>query len=58
MYFLTLVQDNSMCFMQGRNEGGAKGAQFPGRQITVRALNHCGRRRKVPTMSQVLSSTQ
>jgi len=35
-----------------------KGAQFPGRRITIGALNDCGERRKVPTMSQVLSSTQ
>jgi len=33
-----------------------KGAQFPERRITMGALNHCGGRRKVPTMSQVLSS--
>jgi len=36
---------------QGRNEG-CKGGTIP------RAPNHCGGRRKVPTMSQVLSSIQ
>ena len=46
---------------QGRNEGG-KGAQLPGRQllwgcrITAGGPNHCGGRRKVPTMSQIFSS--
>jgi len=26
---------------QGRNEGGARGAQFPGHQFTMGTLNHC-----------------
>ena len=34
------------------------GAQFPGRLITTGARNDCGGRRKVPPMSQVLSSIQ
>jgi len=38
---------------QRRNEGGARGAQFPGRRITRVAPNYCGRRRKDPTMSQL-----
>jgi len=48
--------------VQGRNAGGARGAQSPGRRIPMGAPNYCdGRgmtagRRKVPTMSQVLSS--
>jgi len=42
---------------QGRNDGGAKGAQFPGRRITMGAPNQCGERRKVLKTSQVLSST-
>jgi len=42
---------------QGCNEG-ARGPQFPGRRITMGAPNHCGVRRKVPAMSQVLSSIQ
>jgi len=37
---------------------GARGAQFPGRQFTMGALNHCGSCPKVPTMLQVLSSIQ
>ena len=37
---------------------GKRGAQFPGRRITMAASNHCGERRKVPSMSQVLSSMQ
>jgi len=37
---------------------GAMGAQFPGRRIIMGAPNNCERRRKVPTMSQVLSSMQ
>jgi len=37
---------------------GEKGAQFPGRRITMGAPNGRGGRRKVPTMSHVLSSTQ
>jgi len=36
----------------------ARGATFPGRRITMRGPNYCGGRRKVPTMSQVLSSIQ
>jgi len=40
---------------QGRNEW-ARGHNFPHR-ITIGAPNHCGGRRKVPRMSQVLSST-
>ena len=43
---------------QGRNEGGAREAQFPGRQITMGALNYCWRRRKVPTMSQLLQYSE
>jgi len=50
---------------QGRNERSARGAQFPGRWITAGgyewlrgATNDCGGRRKVATMSQVLSSIQ
>jgi len=27
--------------MQGRNDGGAKGAQFPGRWITTGVPHHC-----------------
>jgi len=37
-------------FNQGCNEEGARGAQFPGRRMTA------GGRRKVPTISQVLST--
>jgi len=44
-------------WLQARNEEG-KGAQFPGRRVTMGAPNHCEGRRKVPTMSQVLSSIQ
>ena len=36
---------------------GAKGAQFPWRRIAVGTPNHCGGRRKVSPMSQVLFST-
>ena len=42
--------------MQGRNEWGLGGHHSPG--ITMGALNHCGGRHKVPTMSQILSSMQ
>jgi len=42
---------------QGCKEGG-KEAQFPGHRITMGAPNHCGSRRKVLTMSQVLPSIQ
>jgi len=42
--------------MQGRNEG-VKGARFSGCRIIMGAPNHCGGRRNVSTMSQVLSST-
>jgi len=37
--------------------GAGKGGQFPGRGITMGAPNDCEGRRKVPTKSQVLSST-
>jgi len=37
--------------------GVTRGAQFPGRRITMATPNHCAGRRKVPTMPQVLSST-
>jgi len=49
---------------QGRNEGGQGGHNSPGanslwgRWITAGAPNYCWRRRKVPTMSQALSSIQ
>jgi len=48
----------------GAWRGGARGAQFPGCLITMGAPNHCGRRqitadrRRVPKMSQILSSIQ
>jgi len=29
---------------QGRNDGGARWAQFPGRRIIMGAANHCGGR--------------
>ena len=54
----------SVPYNQGRNEGGKGGHISPGaeslrrRLITTRAPNDCGERRKVPTMSQVLSSIQ
>jgi len=48
--------DPVMCCKQRRNNGGQGGA-IPRRWITMGALNHCGKRQKVPTMSQVLSST-
>jgi len=38
--------------------GVTRGEQFSGRQITVWAPKHCGGRRKVPKLSQLLSSTQ
>jgi len=41
--------------VQGRNEVGERGAQFPGRRITMGAPNQCGGRRKIPTMSQAIS---
>jgi len=41
-----------------RVSGVTRGTQFPGRRVTMGAPNHCGGRRKVPTMSQVLSSIQ
>ena len=44
-------------FHQGRNEGG-KGGTISRRRITMGAPSDCGNRRKVPTMSQVLSSMQ
>jgi len=31
--------------VQGRNEGGARGAQFLGRRITKGTTDHCGGRR-------------
>jgi len=37
---------------------GERGAQFPGRRITMGAPNHCEGRRKVLAMSQVFSSIQ
>jgi len=49
---------------QGRNEGRQGGHNSPGanslwgRWITAGAPNYCWRRRKVPTMSQALSSIQ
>jgi len=30
------------CYGQGRNEGGARGAQFHGRRITIGAAKGCG----------------
>jgi len=42
--------------LQGRNEG-ERGA-IPRATSRHGAPNHCGRRRKIPTMSQVLSSLQ
>jgi len=33
------------------DRGVMRGAQFPGRQITMGAANNCGGRRKVPIMS-------
>jgi len=45
-------------YAQGRNDGGARWAQFPGHRITAgvaKCLLGC---RKVPTISQVLSSMQ
>jgi len=48
---------------QGRNDG-ARGAQLPGRQITLGALTYCGGaewlrgRQKIPTMPHVHSSIQ
>jgi len=49
---------------QGRNEGGQGEHNSPGANllrghwITAGVPNYCWRRRKVPTMSQVLSSIQ
>jgi len=43
-------------WLQARNEEG-KGAQFPGRRVTMGAPNHCEGRRKVPTMSQAGADT-
>jgi len=48
----------SMHLWSGAYRGWARGSQFPGRRITMGALNHCGRHRKVSAMSQVLSSVQ
>jgi len=45
-------------FHQGRNDEWARGTQFTGRWITMGAPNDCGGSRKVPTMSQVLSSIE
>ena len=44
------VAFNERC-IQGRNEGGARGAPFPGRRITIGAPNDCQGRQKVLTMS-------
>jgi len=58
--FVDLTAD----YDQARNEGGQRGHDSPGaeslwgRQITAEAPNHCGRRRKVPAMSQIPSSIQ
>jgi len=38
-YFLN--EHSKLPRTRGRNEGGARGAQFPGRQFTMGALNHC-----------------
>jgi len=49
------------CWCTGVSRVWAKGAQFPGRRITMGLSNYCRRRqmrRKVPTMSQKLSSIQ
>jgi len=43
--------------IQGCNEGG-KGAKFPRLRVTMGAPNGCGGHQKVPTTSQVPSSTQ
>jgi len=40
------------------NPALARGAQFTGHRVTMGAPYHCGGRRKVPTVSQVLSSIQ
>jgi len=45
--FLKRCKEHGKAVTRGVTRG-AKGAQFPGRQITMGALNHCGGGRKVP----------
>jgi len=49
----SLLRRVAACSNQRCNDGG-QGTQLPGSQITMRAPNDCGWRRKVLTMSQVL----
>jgi len=42
----------------GRKRGRSRGVHFPGRRIFMGMQNHREGRRKLPTMSQVLSSAQ
>jgi len=56
----TYCIDNEIfnCFVTRGVTRGSRGAQFPRRQMTMGPPNHYTGRRKVPTMSQVLSSIQ
>ena len=54
----SVLFNNSMHLRLRRNEERARGAQFPGRRITMGSPNDCGGHRNVPAMSKVLSSVQ